>query len=106
MPSSDEGLLVRTSARARSVFAPALMRALLLATGDAPIDREVAPIPDSELARWLRQPEGVTAQAWPHADESDARWFWVVALLMLLVESWVRGRGANRRREDVNAEAA
>ena len=104
---SDERLLIRTSAHARSVFAPALIRALMLASGgQQAVDREVIRTTDAELARWSRQPDSVTGDAWLRSDQATpagcGRPLW---------SSWWSNGGfadgsASRGREEVNAEAA
>ena len=100
-------LLVRTAARAGSIFAPALIRALLLSRDIAPApDQEVNQIPDAQLDSLRREPGPVTPQSWPRADRTDARWFWTAALALLLVETWIRGRATPRRREDAHVRAA
>ena len=100
-------LLVRTAARAGSIFAPALIRALLLSRDVAPApDQEVNQIPDAQLDSFRREPGPVTPQSWPRADRTDARWFWTAALALLLVETWIRGRATPRRREDAHVRAA
>ncbi len=103
----DGELLLRTAPRAGSIFAPALIRALLLSRDVAPApDQEVNQIPDAQLDSLRREPGPVTPQSWPRADRTDARWFWTAALALLLVETWIRGRATPRRREDAHVRAA
>lgn len=93
----DGRLLVETNVTAASAAAPAVVRAVLLAVRPATLANrhaEVATISDAELARWRRD-------AAPAADpsgaayagvvtDSDARWLWLLALLLLGVEAGVR----------------
>jgi hypothetical protein len=106
---ADASLVLRTSARTTSVFVPALLRALLLARVGSPAhaDAEVIQMSDQELARLGREPSPVTSQAWPRAERTDARWFWMVALGLLLIEGWVRrDRGGRQADEGADARAA
>jgi hypothetical protein len=103
---ADGQLLIRTSAAVRSTLGAAIIRSALVSGADTPVpDHEVIQIPDAQLDTLRRGPGPVTRRAWPHVDRSDARWFWGAALLLLLIEGWVRGRAA-RAREDVDARAA
>ena len=78
---------------ASALAAPAVIRAALLAVRPAGIvdgEEEVVTLPDADLARWRRDPALVTASSNPRADDSDGRWLWAVALVLLLVEARVR----------------
>jgi hypothetical protein len=91
------------------VFVPALLRALFLARADsaAYADQEVIQMSDQALARMGREPGPVTSQAWPRAERTDARWCWMAALGLLLVEGWVRrDRGGRQADEGADARAA
>jgi len=104
---ADGQLLIRTSANVKSTLGAAIIRSVLVSATDAPVpDLEVIQIPDAQLDKLRRDPGPVTRQAWPRVDRTDARWFWGAALLLLLVEGWVRGRAATRPREDVDVRAA
>ncbi len=104
---ADGEVLVRAATRAPSIFATALIRALLLSRDVAPApDQEVNQIRDVQLDSFRREPGPVTPQSWPRADRTDARWFWTAALVLLLTETWIRGRATPRRREDAHVQAA
>jgi hypothetical protein len=107
--AEDEGtLLIDTSAPASSLFAAALVRAALLTRGE-PVrddDREVLAIPDDRLDRWTRAPGAVTAQTFHRVNETDARWFWAAALILLLGEGWLRRSRRPRAEEATHVEAA
>jgi hypothetical protein len=57
-------------------------------------ETEVATASDAELASWRRDPAPVTTvPGEPVAGgvpDSDARWLWLVALLLLGIEAWIR----------------
>jgi hypothetical protein len=70
---------------------------------------ETATVPDADLAAWARPAAPVTGRVGVAVDEGDARWFWVAALLLLLLEGWVRRTNGRRAREErgvVHADAA
>ncbi len=103
----DGAMLIDTTATASSLAAPALIRAALLARGEAgPPDEEVLRISDDQLSRWGREPAPIGADGWQNVDGSDARWFWAAALVLVLIESLVRRRGNVARREEAHVEAA
>jgi hypothetical protein len=107
--AEDQGtLLVETSASASSLFGAALVRATMLTRGEPrrDDDREVLAIPDDRLARWTRAPGAVTAQTFRRVDETDARWFWGAALMLLVAEAWMRRSRNTRADEATHVEAA
>jgi hypothetical protein len=98
--SEENGrLVVDTTVAARSLEAAAVVRAIVLAARPASIadrEAEVVTIPDAELARWRREavplsttPDGARLGA---DSDSDARWFWALALALLGLETWLRRR--------------
>lgn len=94
-------LVIESSAPVDSVAAAALIREALAARGSALVDPEadVTTAGDAELSRWQRNPAPVDPAAWRHVERTDARWFWIGALLLLGVESWMRRRPAVTREE-------
>jgi hypothetical protein len=93
----DDRLVVQTRIAATSIDAPAVVRAVVLAVRPASIadrEAEVVTAPDAELAGWRRDAAPVDAAAVrlnPGGDaESDARWFWTLALALLGCETWLR----------------
>jgi Aerotolerance regulator N-terminal len=95
----DGRLIVDTTAAATSIEAPAVVRAIVLAVRPASIgdrEAEVAALPDAELAAWRREPAPI-GSVMPRLNpgrgsESDARWFWALALALLGCETWLRRR--------------
>ena len=114
----DGMMTVKTTIRGNSPFAPAVMRAVLLAAAPGMIDPEgeTVAIDDGVLARFRRDPAPVTV-APPPPDASDGRWLWAVALALLGIESLVRRRSGRlpeleapistpRAKESTHADAA
>jgi hypothetical protein len=97
-------LIFDVGAPADSLLAAAIVRAVLNARV-APADydeREVARITGDQLNKWTRAPRPADLGAWRQADVTDARWCWALALLLLVVEQWLRARS----RAIVNREVA
>jgi aerotolerance regulator-like protein len=105
----DGVMVVEAPMPATGFAAPAVIRAAILAVRPAAIidrEEEVVTLPDAALARWRREPAPVTAPAVPRADDSDQRWFWALALVLLVVEARLRclqGRAVER---EAHANAA
>jgi hypothetical protein len=58
---------------------------------------EPTTVPDDALRSWQREPDaGATSQVSTDG-ASDGRWLWIVALVLLGVETWLR----RARREEV-----
>ena len=92
---------------AGSLDAAIVVRAALEARIDpgAVAAHEVASIPEGTLRSWSREaamPSGENAR---QSDRSDARWFWLAALLLLAFEGALRRRD-ERRIAEVSADAA
>ncbi len=62
-----------------------------MATGAERPGREILSIPDAQLNEWSRAP-GPAAVARPDQQPWDGRWFWLLSLALLAVETWMRGR--------------
>ncbi len=99
-------LVLDVAAPITSYFAAAVVRAALSSVNGAPGDpeQEVLRIPATALSAWNRVPAPVGNDAWQHADSSDARWFWVLALALIGLEGWRRSR-RSAAREEVRAAA-
>ncbi|HET7698482.1 MAG TPA: BatA domain-containing protein [Vicinamibacterales bacterium] len=105
-------LVVETNVRAASLAAPAVVRAVVLAVRPPAIadrEAEVLTVPDAELASWRRDAAPLAMTTYRpsgQADgDSDARWFWGIALALLGVETWLRRRDAGAAERQVRDAA-
>jgi hypothetical protein len=87
---SDTRLLFLTAAEPGSVTSAALIAAIDRARSAAPplAELEPATIDDATLAAWQRAPSADARSN--NANDSDGRWLWLVALVLLGVETWIR----------------
>ncbi|HVL66427.1 MAG TPA: BatA domain-containing protein [Vicinamibacterales bacterium] len=104
---TSDALIVQADVPAGSVEAAEIVRAALDARHDPEELRalEVVRIPRDALDRWTRPPAVPDAEAWRHADESDGRWLWALAIVLMLVEGLVR-RSRPLPAAEVRADAA
>lgn len=105
----DGVMVVEVPLRATDMLAPAALRAVMLAVRPATIadrESEVAAVSDEELARWQRAPAGASSAARPVEEDSDRRWLWGIALLLLAGEGWLRRGGRRTMDEEGEARAA
>lgn len=96
--ASGDALAIDVDAAPDSFAAAAALRGVLAARHDSPVralaEHEVRTIADGELRAWSRDAPDVTPDMWRHAEQTDARWFWALALLLLGVEAFARPRSA------------
>ncbi len=96
--ASGDALALDVDADPGSFAAAAAARGVLAARHGSPVralaEHEVRTIAEGELRAWSRDAPDVTPDIWRHAGQTDARWFWALALLLLGVEAFVRARGA------------
>ena len=104
--ASGRELLLEIAAPPDSLLAAATVRAALTARIDVDVyaEREVARLDEAWLTAFTRPSAGVTRDAWRSAESTDARWFWLLALVLLAVEQWLRDRA--RRSDQEVARAA
>lgn len=105
----DGRLGVRAPIAASSSNATAVLRAVMLAVRPAAIaspELETLTIPDAELAAWRRDPAPLTQRDLGRLDESDGRWLWALALVLLGVETWARRRRTTTPAVEAEADAA
>ena len=107
--SSAEGdtLLLFTDVAPGSVASASLLAAVRNAFSIAPPLAELDPatIADSLLATWQRPPTARTTPG-PRANESDGRWLWTVALVLLAAEWLLRNRLTTKPAVEVVHDAA
>jgi Aerotolerance regulator N-terminal len=98
----DRELVLDIASPISGYFAAAVTRAALTARRGAPgrPEQEVLRIPDSDLSSWSRAPGPVGPSAWRQSERSDAPWFWGAALILLLIEHWLRSSSTSRQEED------
>jgi len=106
--ASGSELLLDVGAPADGLFAAEVVRAALVARLDPAIydEHEVGRLDDALLTALTRQPGPVTRDTWRTADSSDARWLWLVALVLLGAEQWLRERSARQRHQEAVRAAA
>ena len=92
--------------RADSLAAAAALQDALNARWDASglAEREPAVLAASELQSWTRAPSLPPPDAWRRGDESDGRWLWLAALVLLGLEHVLRRTpAAETRARDARA---
>jgi hypothetical protein len=92
--ASGSEMLIAVGAPISSLLAAATVRSTLAARqGSVAIpEAEVLRIPRAALTARSRPPGPVEHDAWRRASNSDARWFCVIVLALLVVEQWLRSR--------------
>jgi hypothetical protein len=98
----NQQLVAFVSAAPTDLVAAAALQSLLSAVAPQPSwpEREVERISASQLASWTRDAKP-SAGGWRPRPPGDARWFWTIALVLLMIEGIVR-----RSRVDVPEEQA
>jgi hypothetical protein len=92
--ASGPELIVAVGAPVSSLLASAVVRATLTAR-HGPVEQpeaEVLRVPRETLLAWSRPAGPVGQDGWRRADSTDGRWFWIGALILLIVEQWLRSR--------------
>jgi hypothetical protein len=90
--ASDGRLIVVSAAGAHELITPLLMRAMANAIAE-PVDlrpAEVTPIREALLRRWSREAEPAAPPKIDSIVNDDRRWFWLAALVLLAIETWMR----------------
>jgi hypothetical protein len=86
----DSHLVFFTATEPRSLTAVGLIAAIDRARSIANPLTELEPttIPDQMLAAWRR--EAVDSKSAPESTDSDGRWLWILVLVLIGVETWMR----------------
>jgi Aerotolerance regulator N-terminal len=97
---SESELLLVSRVKASDEATALLLRSTLraLAGPDPLLEAEVLAVPDAQLARWQRRATDPPPSEWQHVESGDRRWLWAGALLLLVVEQFIR------RQHDSHAE--
>ena len=90
--SRSDHLVVDVNAAPDSLEAALAVKAALDARLDPATFAEAEPqrLGEATLAAWSRAPGPADVSAWRHTDESDGRWLWALALVLLGLEAFVR----------------
>jgi hypothetical protein len=90
--AADAQLLVVSAAAAKELITPVLLRTVANAVAEpADLQRaEVVPIPEQVLRGWARDAGPVAAPRLDTIVDDGRRWFWLSALLLLALETWMR----------------
>jgi len=99
-------LLLFAQIDAGSLASAALLAAAARALAPAVPASEMDPLSldDDALTRWTREPSQVVRLA--QADASDGRWVWILVLLLLGFESWLRRERRVRENEPAHSAVA
>jgi hypothetical protein len=95
---STDRLLIESAAEASSLATPVLLRSIANAMAPASDlqHAEVVPVADAVLGQWSRPPAPVVSPRIDTVGADDRCWFWLVALCLLALETWMgRGRPAS-----------
>jgi len=97
-------LVAFVSAAPTDLVAAAALQSLLSAVSPQPSwpEREVEGISASQLASWTRDAKPAAGR-WKPQPPGDARWFWALALLLLVIEGIIRRSRVEVREEEAHA---
>jgi len=102
--ATKQQLVALVSAAPTDLVAAAALQSLLSAVAPQPSwpEREVERISASQLASWTRDAKP-SAGRWRPQAPGDARWFWTLALSLLVIEGIVRRSRVEVREEQAHA---
>jgi hypothetical protein len=105
--AAGDELIIDVAGAPGSYLAAAAVRGALVARQprSADAEQEIARATPDDLRSWSRAPAPVGREVAVHAVQTDARWFWMLALGMLGIETVVRRSRPVAARE-VDADAA
>jgi hypothetical protein len=100
---SQQRLIVVSAAPASDIATPILLRAIANALAPIPdLQRgEIVPIADDVVRAWSRPSAPPAMPRINTVDEDDRRWFWLAAIGLLAIETWMR---ATRTRDAATEE--
>jgi len=101
-------LLLFSRADAGSLASAALIAATMRASTVEPVVGELEPstIPEQTLESWRRPAASGRASMSTGDDASDGRWFWMLALVLLGIETWMRRARREARAPEMAHERA
>ncbi|HVJ28068.1 MAG TPA: BatA domain-containing protein [Vicinamibacterales bacterium] len=105
----DGTLLVDVNAAPGTLTAAEALKTVLDAREDPEqlSQQEIALVPTEKLEALGRPAPPADTSAWQRTDESDGRWLWLAALVLLGVEAWIRrGPASAVTAPEVGARAA
>ncbi len=101
--ASGDELILDVAAPSDSLFAAQVVRAALNArvTTDRYRESEIARTDSVTLNAWTRPAPPVDRSVWHSVETTDARWCWLLSLIFLGAEQWLRGRSTARSSQEV-----
>ena len=104
-PGSPYDLVVFSCLRPGTLASTSLIAAIVDAASPEALYGELEPttLPDETLRQWER-PSSDVAPRGVDTSSPDGRWFWLLALLLLGVEQWLRRKTRPRKPEGMIAE--
>jgi hypothetical protein len=104
----DGELLLQIGGAPDGLFAAAVVRAALNSRhGRSPYgEQEIARIGPATLTAFQRSAAPIDRDAWRQVRATDARWCWMLALVALLAEQWLRARSRRQQSQEVVRAAA
>jgi hypothetical protein len=106
--AKGQELVVGVASPATAFTAAAVVRAVLTArrSTDDYAEQEIARTSDAVLAAWNRHAAPVDREVWRAAESTDGRWCWLIVLVLLAIEQWLRASPRARRAPEVTRVAA
>jgi hypothetical protein len=102
--ATNQDFVAYVFAAPTELVAAAALRTLLFAIAQPPTwpEREVERLSASQLAAWTREAK-TSAGRWRPEPPGDARWLWGLALVLLVIEGFVRRSQVEAREEKAHA---
>jgi hypothetical protein len=107
--ASGSRLQLAANVAADDVFLSALLTSVARAASDdltAWNELEPGSVDEEDLQRWTRQPSSSAAPTESSPTDSDGRWLWAVALILIGLETWMRQAPPAGRAEVERARVA